>query len=258
LPEIDSDRLIRQFLNREISREEYQSAWGEGPVYKEKARPIGAAAMLQSLKKLRGSGLKTRLLNPRDELWDQRLGVRTLGFLPAVGAPGSAEWQGHYVPTPYRKIIPALRHVGIGPDDVFVDLGSGLGRTVFAASWLGARRAVGVEIDAALTAAARTNLDRTRLRGRDIEFLCLAAQEYDFADATLLYMFHPFGAGTMEAVIRRLEKALEERPRSLRIVYENPVNAAVLERSEHLERTGSWPAGKGRRYETAFWRSRRA
>lgn len=212
--------------------------------------------MFASLKKLKGAGLKTRLLNPQDELWDQRLGVRTLGFLPAVGAPGSADWQGHYVPTPYRQIVRTLRHVGIGSDDVFVDLGSGLGRTVFAASRLGARKAVGVEIDEALTAAARANLERTRLRGRDIQFVCMPAQEYDFADTTLLYMFHPFGAGTMAEMLHRLEQALKERPRNLRIVYENPVNAAVLDRSERLERTGEWSAGKGRRYATGFWRSK--
>jgi predicted RNA methylase len=214
--------------------------------------------MFETLKKLKGAGIKSRLLNPGDEFWDRRLGVRTLGFLPAVGAPGSADWQGHYVPTPYRKILPTLRHAGIGGEDVFVDLGSGLGRTVFAASWLGARRAVGVEIDAALTQGARANLTRSRLQNRGIEFVCLPAQEYDFADTTILYMFHPFGAGTMEQVIRRLESALETRPRPLRIVYENPVNAAVLDRSKLLERTDDWPVGRGSRYQTFFWRSRTA
>ena len=119
--------------------------------------------MIGKLEKLKGAGFKTRLLNPRDEFWDRRLGVRTLGFLPAVGAPGSATWQGHYVPTPYNKLIASLRHVAIGSEDVFVDLGSGLGRTVFAASWLGARRAVGVEIDTSLTEAARANLARFRV-----------------------------------------------------------------------------------------------
>lgn len=212
--------------------------------------------MLRKLGELKGAGLKTRLLNPRDELWDMRLGIHTLGFLPAVGVPGSAAWQGHYVPTPYSKVIASLRHVAIGPEDVFVDLGSGLGRTVFAASWLGARRAVGVEIDKSLTEAACANLSRFRLPDRDIEFFCLPAQAYDFQDTSLIYMFHPFGAGTMQQVCELIEAALAQRPRNLRIVYENPVNASVLDESKHLERIDRWSAGKRGPYATAFWRGK--
>jgi Histone methylation protein DOT1 len=213
--------------------------------------------MFDSIKNLRGSGLKTRLFNPIDELYDLRLGVRTFGFLPAVGTSGSKDWQVHYVPTPYRKVIRTLRHVKLGHDDVFVDLGSGLGRTVFTASWLGAQRSVGVEINAALTASAQENYQRSRLRDRDIEFVCMGAQEYDFHEASVIYMFHPFGAGTLETVIQRMEFELGKHQRQLRIVYENPVYGAVLDQSRYFERFEEWPADKrnGSNHPVAFWRS---
>ena len=73
-------------------------------------------------------------------------------------------------------------------------------RNVFAASWMGARRAVGVEIDPALVALARANLARSRLRNRRVEFVESGAEAYEQDQSTVIFMFNPFGAGTMAAV----------------------------------------------------------
>lgn len=208
------------------------------------------------LNAIRGAGLKTRLLHPVDEFWDRRLGVHTIGFLPEAGPPGAPDWRGAYVPTRYRRIVAALRHVGVGPDDEVVDLGCGLGRAVFAASWLGARRAVGVEIDPGLTAQASANVPHSRLRDRDIEFVCTPAENYSLADTTVLFMFNPFGAGTMQMVIDRLEAEMARKPRRLRIVYENPLQHAVLDASKRLKRTDDWASGRsGSPHPVSFWAS---
>lgn len=209
---------------------------------------------MKLLDAIKGAGLKTRLLHPIDEFWDRRFGVHTVGFLPEVGNPNEPEFRAAYVPAQYRRIIAALRHVNIGPDDVVVDLGCGLGRAVFAASWLGAKRAVGVEIDPPLVAKAQDSLRHSRLRHRDIQFVCAPAQTYSLADATLIFMFNPFGAGIMQGVLQQLEAALEKKPRKLRIVYENPLQGQVLDASRHLKRAGEWPAGKaGSPHPLAFW-----
>ena len=44
------------------------------------------------------------------------------------------------------RIFRALKLIDLTNDDVFVDMGSGMGRTTFAASFIGAKRAIGVEI----------------------------------------------------------------------------------------------------------------
>lgn len=206
---------------------------------------------------LRGAGLKSRLLNPAEELWDRRLGVHTFGFLGQVGEPSARNWQAHYVPVRYKRLLEALRHVGVGQGDVFVDLGCGLGRSVFVASWLGAKRALGVEIDPGLVEQARRNLAGSSLAGRDIEFICQPAQEFVPAGVTVLFMFHPFGAGTMEQVVQQFDAELDRHPRHLRVVYENPIHAAVLEGSRHLRPTGRWSGGEaGSRYPCAFFEAR--
>jgi SAM-dependent methyltransferase len=212
--------------------------------------------MKSLLNRLKGMHLKTRLKHPVDEFWDRRFGVHTVGFLSEVGALGQADWRGAYVPTRYKRILADLRHVGVGPDDVVVDLGSGLGRAVFAASWLGAKRSVGVEIDADLTAQAQRSLAGSRLKHRDVAFVCASAEDYSLADTTVLFMFNPFGSGTMQTVIGLLEAELAKRPRDLRIVYENPLQAAVLDASPYLKRFDNWAAHEqGSHHPVSFWRS---
>jgi SAM-dependent methyltransferase len=202
----------------------------------------------------RGSGLKTRLLNPHEEWCDRRLGIRSAGFTPAVGAPDTPHWRGHYEPTRYRDLFRMLRHARIGADDVYVDLGCGMGRTVFAAHSLGAKRAIGVDIDPALIAACQANLARSRGGAAGIEFVTAAAETFAHDDTTVLFMFHPFGDGTLRAVIDALGEAQRRRPRTLRVVYHNPVYDELLGASGWLRRTDHWPAAR-HGYPVSFWSS---
>lgn len=208
------------------------------------------------LNSLRGSGLKTRLLHPVDAYWDLRIGVNTVGFLPDVGSPDDGQWRGAYIPTRWRRIFATLEHVGLSASDAMVDLGCGLGRAVFAAAWMGARRAVGVEIDSGLVAQAERSRRSSRLANRKIEFICQPAEQYDVADMTILFMFNPFGPLTLQTVISRLGVELAQRPRRVRIVYENPIHYQVLDAAPFLRMTGRWTAGEhGGQHPTSFWES---
>lgn len=183
-----------------------------------------------------GKGYRTRLLNPRDEVWDRKLGVRTFGYRPARGKADDPDWQVDYVPASYAVIFEGLRLAEISCADTFTDLGSGMGRAVFAASWLGAKRSVGVEILPDLAAIAETNRRKSYLAARDIAFVCDNASAYDLASTTLLYMFHPFGPATVESVIEKLQ--INHDP-GLRIVYVNPVHSDLLRKRRWLVLAGS-------------------
>jgi uncharacterized protein VirK/YbjX len=224
----------------------------------EAPRRISASQARRSaglLTRLKQAHLKTRLLNPVDEFWDRRLGVRTVGFLPAVGDYVSPDWRGHYVPTQYRTLFRCLRQVGIGPDDVFIDYGSGLGRVVFAASWLGAKRSIGVEIDSALSRGAEVNRRTCRNGAQSVEFVCTPAENYLPEDVSVIYLYHPFGPGTLKTVLDNLEANLASRPRRARLIYMNPVHAQVIDEMPRWRRTETWPAGGrfSRLHPTRFW-----
>ncbi|UVO51490.1 hypothetical protein M0208_13615 [Sphingomonas sp. SUN019] len=216
---------------------------------------------------LSGSNLRARTLQPADELWDRRLGVRTFGYHPADGAHDSGQWRAHYIPSSYRDVFRVLRAANLSKDDIVTDLGCGLGRVVFAASWLGARRAVGVELIPWLAEAAERNRRESRLAGRDIRIVTGDAAAHSLGDTTLLYMFHAFGEGVLSRVI---EGAAADRERAalgapaplppLRIAYVNPVHEVVLQRSGWMRRVAELPPARqwfsnADHYATAIWES---
>jgi SAM-dependent methyltransferase len=214
------------------------------------------------LGRYRGKGYKYRLLNPWDEFWDRRLRLNTFGFGQDRGDPSGDDYRVHYEPTPYRHIFRLLRMIDLRKDDVFVDLGCGMGRPVFAASWLGAASSIGVEVSRDLYHTAVENRKESRLAHRDIRFYCQPAQEYRNPDMTVLFMAHPFGERTLAKVISNAKKNRSgSHSRSLRIVYVNPLYDVVLERTKWLERicrapgVKPWPSTAGY-YETSIWQAR--
>lgn len=205
------------------------------------------------LGRLRGASLKTRLFNPVDEFWDRRLGISTFGHIPAIGDQDSLDLQMHYEPTPYRVIFSIIEHLGVGPDDVLVDFGSGMGRVPFAACWAGCGRSIGVEIDQTLYRQACQNAERSAVTNRRVEFTCVPAQQYDPAEVTIVYLFHPFGAGTLKAVVDNLRHSIAGNPRRVRIAYSNPVFADIINACSLFRKTGEWAANRLNPYRVAFW-----
>ncbi|MFM9852811.1 MAG: methyltransferase domain-containing protein [Sphingomonadaceae bacterium] len=204
----------------------------------------------------------SRIKNPVDWAWDIRLGIKTFGFHPAQGRQGEARWYLHFVPSVYADLFRAFSAVGLHKDDVFVDLGSGLGRAVFAAAYRGARRSIGVEYVAELHEAATRNLANCRLDKGRIAFHNADATHFELADASVLFLFHPFGAPTMANVIEKLrrDRAAANITKTLRIIYYNPVCAEVLAASGWLTETQRLPviklrSGQSARYDISIWTS---
>ncbi len=119
-------------------------------------------------------------------LWDWRLGIRTLRTTPALGGdaqPGD--------PASYEVLLAVAET--LAADDVVFDVGCGRGRAcaVFARA---CAKVVGIEASLVAAAAARRN---------GIAIIEADARAVDYAGATVLWMFNPFGPETMRAVLRR-------------------------------------------------------
>ncbi|MBO9695037.1 MAG: class I SAM-dependent methyltransferase [Sphingopyxis sp.] len=211
---------------------------------------------------LRNRNLTARVRQPVDELWDRYLGVHTFGHYPGSGGPGDREWYLHYIPSSYRDVFAVLDRGGVGPDDIVTDLGCGLGRVVFAASYRGAARVEGVDLIPSLVDSAKANLASSRLKHRDIRFHARNALDHHLGDTTFLYLFHPFGPEILGEV---MEKARDDRRsagirRPLRIAYVNPVGESVLNEAGWLRPDGDMPPRREHfssalHYRTAFWES---
>ena len=125
-------------------------------------------------------------------------------------------------------------------DFVFLDLGSGKGRTLLMASDYPFRRIVGVELLPALHQAGQENLSKYRGESQKcfaLESICADATDFLFPDEPMiLYLFNPFPEAGLRRVIAKLERSLLANPRSVHVLYHNPVLEHVLSESAVLKK----------------------
>jgi hypothetical protein len=138
-----------------------------------------------------------------------------------------------------RFVVPrVLRRIGVGPDDVFIDFGSGKGRVVYQAAQFPFKRVIGVEIAEELNRIARYNIDhnRDRLVCGDVELVTEDAVSYQVPDdVTVAYFYHPFEGRIFARVIDNLVASLDRTPRQLRIIYVYPKGANYLLENDQFE-----------------------
>jgi SAM-dependent methyltransferase len=116
----------------------------------------------------------------------------------------------------------------IGPGDVLIDIGCGMGRVlcIFARKRL--RKCVGIEFSAELARIAEMNARSLRARHAPIEIRIGDAVEADYSEGTIFWIYNPFGEQTMNMVLSRIGESLSTTPRRIQIVYVNPVCEAVF------------------------------
>jgi SAM-dependent methyltransferase len=127
-------------------------------------------------------------------------------------------------------------------DFVFLDLGSGKGRTLMMASDYPFRRIVGVELLPALHQAAQDNLGKYKSESQKcfaLESICADATEFPFpAEPTVLYLFNPFPEAGLLRMVANLERSLRRHPRAVYVLYHNPLLEHVLNKSSLLLKVG--------------------
>ncbi len=127
-------------------------------------------------------------------------------------------------------------------DFVFIDLGSGKGRTLLMASDYPFRRIMGVELLPALRQAAQENLSKYRSESQKcfaLEAICGDATEFSFpAEPIVLYLFNPFPESGLRRAVANLEQSLRDHPRAVYVLYHNPLLEHVLSESAVLSKIG--------------------
>ena len=152
------------------------------------------------------------------------------------GEPSTFADQIKYVPIDYLALAYLFKPMMFARQDVFVDIGCGLGRAVLMASRRPIQHAIGVEYDQNLSKRARENAARLRGRRAPVDILCMDAIEADYSAATIIWMYNPFGEQTMKAVLDRIGASLIRAPRHLLIAYANPRLAPLLDAQNWVRR----------------------
>jgi protein-L-isoaspartate O-methyltransferase len=128
-----------------------------------------------------------------------------------------------FQPTPARLIVELVQRAGLGPGDVFFDLGAGLGHVALLVHLLSGARAVGVEIQPAYWAAACRSAASLNLSG--VTYINQDARTADLSGGTFYYLYTPFRGALLRSVLGRLE--LEARQRSIQICSYGPCTATI-------------------------------
>ena len=150
--------------------------------------------------------------------------------------------------SPYQPTEPALFHEMLAslsvdfPGFIFVDAGSGKGRTLLMASDYPFRKIIGVELLPNLDRIAQQNIQlysSPKQKCFHLISICGDVGEFQFpAEPAVVYLFNPLPKIGLERLIGNLERSLKEHPRKVFVLYHNPEHEVILEDSPELRRTG--------------------
>lgn len=196
--------------------------------------------LLRGTEKLFASRAHGQLRSP----FDQEFGTDTDGIVPLWKLRIDSRYreQGvRYQASNPDFIRSAIENLPIRPEDfVYVDIGSGKGRTLLVASEYPFRRVIGVEFSPELDAVAAENIRKyhsSKRKCEDVSSVCADAANWEFpTQNTMFFLYNPFGEDVLRRVLINLRTSLTRYDREIYIVYNHPIFAQVLDSSDFLQR----------------------
>lgn len=155
-------------------------------------------------------------------LFERRYGIETSTEVALEDLGIAHPDRVHYRPSEWRTLRRILRMNEVGPRDVFVDFGSGMGRVLLEAAEYPFGRVIGVELSERLNQIARRNIERRlgQLRCKQVEVVTGDVVDYQVPDdVSIAFFANPFKGEILSAVIDNLIASFDRRPRELRIIY---------------------------------------
>ena len=128
-----------------------------------------------------------------------------------------------YQPTPARIVFALLEQARVADDDVFVDVGSGLGQVPMLANLLTGAAAIGIELEPAYCeyaqrCAADLNLENVTYWNGD-------ARAADYAGGTVFFLYTPVTGAMLQAVLERIRSATSNR--TIKVLTYGPCTEAI-------------------------------
>jgi SAM-dependent methyltransferase len=213
---------------------------------KRAGRFSASRSLLSKLKEFARDSMRSRLrqrYGDTDYDWDHRVNTtsaavgwhdRLLGVLHSPYQPTE--------PTLFHEMIEGLKqrtNLDLSRF-AFLDLGSGKGRTLLMASDYPFQKIIGVELLPSLHQIAQENLQRYKSESQKcfvLESVCADGTTFPLPSAPLvIYLFNPFPESGLRQFVAHLEHSLQERPRTVYVLYHNPLLEQVLVETSSLRK----------------------
>jgi SAM-dependent methyltransferase len=136
-------------------------------------------------------------------------GLLSQHFMPAAipeRKPGMVFFQ----KTPARIVFQMAALMKLNCDDVFFDIGSGLGQVAILVNLLGGTKATGIEYEAAYCDYAKECAAQLNLH--NVEFINANAVDVNYSAATVLFVYTPFEGNMLKEMVEVLRKAAQRKP----------------------------------------------
>jgi SAM-dependent methyltransferase len=133
----------------------------------------------------------------------------------------------YYQKTPARIVFDLVRSAHFTRDDVFVDIGCGMGHVAFLVHLLAGITVKGIELEPAFCDYARNCAAELHLSR--VTFINADARQADYSDGTLFFMYTPFSGTILREVLDLLRR--ESLRRSIKIITYGPCTAEVAGQS---------------------------
>ena len=146
----------------------------------------------------------------------------SLHHLPEQSRPLEPEMV-FYQKTPARVVFELVKETEFSKDDVFFDIGSGLGQVVILVNLMAGIKTVGVEFDPAFCEYSEECA--TMLGLKDAVFVNVDAREADCSTGTVFFMYTPFRGKMLQDVSTVLRR--ESLQRRIRIITYGPCTSEV-------------------------------
>src|SRR4030095_9062354 len=202
----------------------------------------------------------------QEESFDQKYGTDTTAILRQEDFGSTSENLRHaeyFRSTPPRLFERIMAAMNVRYEDfIFIDFGSGKGRTLLMASEYPFKRVIGVEMSEKLHVIAQKNIQIYQSKTqkcKKFQLECADATSYSLpVENTLFFLFDPFRRPVMESVLNNIGQSLNKHPRTIFIAYANPNQSVVMDESGFLERVYASKGGapeNSAEYELAIpWR----
>lgn len=175
-----------------------------------------------------------------DAILDKFYGVNTSDVLRYDGPISDMEKLNavdpcDYIPSAYLSLFRIRREYGPMQDDIIYDLGSGLGRSLFVFSKANAKKVIGVEFNNVLYQKLSRNIETFKGPRENCIALNKDASKINIDDASIIYMYNPFGLETMRLLSENISRSLISSPRKLSIIYWHPLHVEALMNLENFK-----------------------
>ena len=143
-----------------------------------------------------------------DEIDNLVTGLLEVGLVPEEPKERDPDMI-YYQPTPARIILKLINELHPTYDDIFYDLGSGLGHVPILVNLLADIKTKGVELEESYFRYSTECLKKLGLM--DVEFINADARHVTYDDGTIFYMYTPFQGEMLRHVLRKLEAQSKRR-----------------------------------------------